>query len=50
MTKQEAIAVLTDLNLRLSTAPDSYDKETDMRAVEMGIMALEVCVELSDIE
>ena len=50
MTKEEAITVLTDLSLRLSCAPDSYDKETDMRAVEMGIMALEVCIELSELE
>ena len=49
-TKEEAIATLTGLNLRLSTVSDSYDKETDMQAIEMGIMALEVCIELSELE
>lgn len=43
MSKEEAISVLEDLKLRLSGAPDSYDSETDVRALEIAIDCIRRC-------
>lgn len=43
MTKQETIDILKDLAKRLSHVPDSYDSETDIRAIEMAVACIETC-------
>lgn len=46
MTKLEAIDILKSLNERLKYVDDSYDKETDMKAIEIGIECVEESIRL----
>ena len=48
MTKREAIVVLKDLIERLQHVPDSYDSETDICAIEMGIECIEESIRLDE--
>ena len=46
MTKQEAIELLKEHHERLKHVDDSYDKESLMTAIEMGVDAILVCIDI----
>ena len=48
MTKQEAIEVLKSLMERLKYVEDSYDKESDMIAIETGIECIKESIRLDE--
>lgn len=49
MTKQEAIDILNGLAERLNHVPDSYDSETDVRAIEIAVDCIEQSIKLDEL-
>ena len=49
MTKLDAIGVLCGLIERFKSVPDSYDSETDIQAIEMGIEGIRTWIIIDDL-